>query len=313
MNKLAMTGILSAALGCANPAWAEGPWTPYYRNFPGQDIKAHYVHLALAVAAANEEVERKNLAADYQLCKHWKEVIETAGMPSGSLAPPPELPAHPLSSDLEIYYGPEHSATFLSMTTNFIDLGDNRLPFEQMVQQTDCGMKKQTTKTLRLRSGAEICDIDMVNMQLKPSAYCTGSIAIPSGAAGRQLAESIARSRSMLAAGPQPLPSMTGFVQAVGGANGETKTIVGLKCRGYGSTQLGRLCVATPRSSFPYPPAQPHEIWPGVLLEDIYPATGWTYTAQEAVLEMSVGAGLFARPAGLTTAQRNTPGRRSAP
>jgi hypothetical protein len=313
MKTPVVTGLVVATLACSHAAWAEGPWTPYYKNFPGQDMKGHYVHLTGTLDPALEQIERNNLATTYQTCKYWKDEMSARGVPVRPIAPAPEIPLHPWSSDLEVYYGPGRSATLLSTTEHYIDLAGDHAARHEGILQSDCRMKTLTTKTLQVRHGAQICDIDLVKMQLKPSAYCSGSIPIPSGAAGRQLAESIARSRSMLAAGPRPLPPMTGPAQAVGGATGETKTILGMKCQIYGSTSLLRFCIASPASSFPYPPAQPHDLLPGVVLEYALPAMGMTYKAQEAVLEMSVGAALFERPAGITLAKPIPPGGRAGP
>ena len=240
----------AALVTCAQPGAAA-----WHDDHPGSDLTVHYVRLA---GRGNVDFEQKLLLDTYRICALTKRV-------RGEEPPPfsqADVPASPLTKDVEIYYGVEQTASVTTVNKHVIDMATCRLT-----------MKLTRNATVNWANGH--CDIDLVKKRAFGACKTSTFAGLPTTRPHRVA----------------PADQQTEF-----------RTIAGLSCRVHahpiGPTEY---CIAQPMSpagALVEPVAlrlSPHNgNFAGLSLEV---STAWeTLQAQEVRLALPVSAELFSLP-----------------
>jgi len=302
-----------AALACiatAGGALANEMWRPYQTPGDGPQVKAHYVHLVLAIDEERLAKLRRNIQDSYAACKLAKDVARQAGKDPGPLAPPPSMENPELLKrrDVEIYYSAGRSATIVTGFDHYINALDSEADAPGTRKRSrDCSLGEYKSKWLYVRTESGVCEVDLLKRRYR-SRNCGwtktvreqvyGNLPLPPAEVEKiRQQHDAARKRNADPDAWRRDPTAR--------ATGERRGFAGQACEAF-DIMNGQFeaCFATPRSSFAIPASHYAGRHPGLLLQHKWRPAGETLTAHEVRLEIGVSEKLFEQPADVTLDNR---------
>lgn len=257
-----------------------------HEKFPGNDLVVHFVRLT----GYDKHDTRELLLDKHRSCASGKAAFGEAFQPLSA----EQIPVHPLSMQIEIYYSENR-------TLDILQGKGHEIKFE------DCSLGVYHFHTMTLRSSIGRCDINMVKKIARGVCDAEDHRRAPRSRTiwddqtdllNTDLSKIPPHTRPAVQAQierlKQPRPGMThlGIFKI-----GPTKTIAQHECE---VTRLvnvkGEKCIANPQSSFPIPPSPLNLERAGLLLEDDNHVS--QLRAEQVILHMNVSEKLFSVPSG---------------